>query len=145
MGQEPDAIDPLAAAENGGQDHLGCGYWSEENDAWKTDGMALGALGVDPDTKAAMILCTTYHLSAFASREESTTPLWDSADLFIGVSVFAKVSGCEKPERVACNCPGVRDVLRRDVVRTVITVREMRRVVSRCNAYCRAVSGRLSQ
>lgn len=93
--QEPDEIEPAAEAESGAQDHLGCGFWSEDSDEWKTDGMALGAIGVDPDTNAAVMLCATYHLSAFASREESTAPLWDTADLFPDFTVFAKVRGSE--------------------------------------------------
>ncbi|CAM9187348.1 unnamed protein product, partial [Hapterophycus canaliculatus] len=87
---EPYAIEPGTEAKYGGQHHLGCGYWSEDSDAWKTYGMALGSLGVDLDTNAAIMLCTTYHLSAFASREESTTPQWGTDDLFMDVSVFVK-------------------------------------------------------
>lgn len=56
--------------------------------------MALGALGMDLDTNAAIMLCATYHLSAFtSSREESTTPQWETADLFLDISVFTKVGG----------------------------------------------------
>lgn len=53
--------------------------------------MALGALGVNPDTKFAVMQCTTFHLSAFAGREDSTTPQWNTADLFIDFRILAKV------------------------------------------------------
>ncbi len=53
--------------------------------------MALGALAVDPETDSTVMQCSTYHLSAFASREESTTPQWNIADLLTGFSILAKV------------------------------------------------------
>ncbi|CAM9110513.1 unnamed protein product [Ectocarpus fasciculatus] len=62
--------------------HVGCAYWSEVSGDWKTDGMVLAALGVAlDDTHAVVVECATFHLSAFAGREDSTTPTWSTADL----------------------------------------------------------------
>lgn len=72
-------------------EHLGCGYWAEDGGFWRTDGMALGALGMDPDTDNTVLQCATYHLSAFASREDSTAPQWNTADLLTGFSILAEV------------------------------------------------------
>ena len=72
-------------------EHLGCGYWVEDGEYWRTDGMALGALGMDPDTENIFIQCATYHLSAFASREDATAPQWSTADLLTGFSILAEV------------------------------------------------------
>eukprot|EP00752_Nemacystus_decipiens_P006052 g5462.t2 len=70
--------------------YLGCGYWSANGGVWKTDGMALGALGVNPDTNAAVMQCATFHLSAFGSREDSAAPQWNTADLFTDFRILAK-------------------------------------------------------
>lgn len=93
--QDQVAIDVRGGTETS-VGYLGCGYWSENEGVWKTAGMALGALGVNPDTNAAVMQCATYHLSAFASREDSTTPQWNTADLFItDYRVLAKVWNAE--------------------------------------------------
>ncbi len=72
-------------------EHWGCGYWSEAGGTWRADGMSLGGLTLDPDTGSVAIRCVTYHLSAFASRGDSTTPQWSTADLFTDISMLAKV------------------------------------------------------
>ncbi|CAM9100172.1 unnamed protein product [Ectocarpus sp. 8 AP-2014] len=62
--------------------HVGCAYWSEDSGDWKADGMVLAALGVTLDnTHSVVVECATFHLSAFAGREDSTTPTWSTADL----------------------------------------------------------------
>ena len=71
--------------------HLGCGYWSEEESDWRTDGMVLGSIGAELGGNAALVECNTFHLSAFASRQDSTTPQWSTADLLIDFSVFGEV------------------------------------------------------
>lgn len=53
--------------------------------------MSLGALELDSDTGSIAIQCVTYHLSAFASRGDSTTPQWNTVDLLTDFSVLAKV------------------------------------------------------
>lgn len=75
--------------------YLGCGYWSENDGVWKTDGMALGTLGINPDTDAAVMQCATFHLSALASREDSTTPQWNTADLLTDFRILGKVGNAE--------------------------------------------------
>lgn len=72
-------------------EHLGCGYWSEDGGGWRTDGMVLGALEGNPETNNAVALCATFHLSAFASREDSTTPQWNTAELLTGWTILAQV------------------------------------------------------
>ncbi|CAM9396526.1 unnamed protein product [Ectocarpus sp. 4 AP-2014] len=62
--------------------HVGCAYWSENSGDWKTDGMVLATLGATLDnTHSVVVECATFHLSAFAGREDSTTPTWSTADL----------------------------------------------------------------
>ncbi|CAN0463201.1 unnamed protein product, partial [Ectocarpus sp. 12 AP-2014] len=62
--------------------HVGCAYWSEDSGDWKTDGMVLAALGATLDnTRSVVVECATFHLSAFAGREDSTTPTWSTTDL----------------------------------------------------------------
>ena len=72
-------------------EHLGCGYWTEDGGYWGTDGMSLGALEMDPSTENIVMQCATYHLSAFASQQDSTTPQWNTADLLTGFSILAQV------------------------------------------------------
>lgn len=85
-------VDMEVRGENEAQrDYLGCGYWSEGSGGWRTDGMALGSLGDHPDTNTAVIQCATFHLSTFASREDSATPQWNRDDLFIDFRLLAKV------------------------------------------------------
>lgn len=81
--------------------YLGCGYWSEDDNGWRTDGIALGALGVNPDTNIAVMQCATFHLSAFSSHEDSTTPQWNTADLFIDFRILAKVGEGKTYQSVA--------------------------------------------
>ncbi|CBJ29023.1 conserved unknown protein [Ectocarpus siliculosus] len=88
---EPDAIDLGADIEKGDVGHLGCGYWSEESGSWETDGVVLGSLERDLDSTAAVIQCATYHLTAFTSRVDSTTPQWNTLDLVTDFTVLAQV------------------------------------------------------
>lgn len=71
--------------------HLGCDYWSEDGLEWRTDGMVLGSIGIELGGNAASVECDTFHLSAFTSRQESTTPRWSTADLLTDFSVFGEV------------------------------------------------------
>lgn len=53
--------------------------------------MALGSLGRDLDSSAAVIQCATYHLTAFTSRVDSTTPQWNTLDLVTDFNILAQV------------------------------------------------------
>ena len=57
--------------------------------------MALGAVGANPETSTTVMQCATFHLSAFASREDSATPQWSTADLFNGFRILAMVRNAE--------------------------------------------------
>lgn len=85
MGQEPLSTDLEVEGENP-LSHVGCAYWSEDGD-WKTDGMVLAAL----DEALDVVECATFHLSAFAGREDLTTPTWSTADL-TDFSILAEVN-----------------------------------------------------
>lgn len=83
--------------------HLGCGYWSEENGDWRTDGVVLGAIRMEQDGVAASVDCDTFHLSAFASRQDSTTPQWSTADLLTDFSIIGEVGRGESVvDNIAC-------------------------------------------
>lgn len=71
--------------------HLSCGYWSEDDGDWRTDGLALGSIGTELDGNVALVTCNTFHLSAFTSAQDSTTPQWSTADLLTDFSIFAEV------------------------------------------------------
>ena len=71
--------------------HLGCGYWSEDRNDWRTDGIVLGSIGMELGEKAAFVECDTFHLSAFTSRQDSTTPQWTTSDLLTGFSISGEV------------------------------------------------------
>lgn len=92
--QDQAAIDVRGGTETS-VGHLGCGYWSEDGGGWQTDGMALGALGVDPDTSTTVMQCATCHLSAFASRGGSAAPQWNTANLFTDFRILAEVRNAE--------------------------------------------------
>ncbi|CAM9609633.1 unnamed protein product, partial [Ectocarpus fasciculatus] len=87
---EPDTIDLGGDIDKNDVGHLGCGYWSEESGTWETDGMALGSLGRDLDSSATVIQCATYHLTAFTSRVDSTTPQWNMLDLVTDFNILAQ-------------------------------------------------------
>lgn len=75
-------------------DYFGCGYWSEDGGDWKMDGIAISALEEDLDANTAVIECTTYHLSAFARKEISTTSQWDTSDLFTDFFSLRQTVSC---------------------------------------------------
>ncbi|CAM9100098.1 unnamed protein product [Ectocarpus sp. 8 AP-2014] len=87
---EPDAVDLGADIDKDDIGYLGCGYWSEESGSWETDGVVLGSLGWDLDSTAAVIQCATYHLTAFTSRVDSTTPQWNTLDLVTDFTILAQ-------------------------------------------------------
>lgn len=93
--QESESTD-VGLETEGLVDHLGCGYWSEHAGDWRTDGMVLGALRMDTNGDVPLVECDTFHLSAFSSRQDSTTPEWRAADLLTGFSLFGEV-GCRVP------------------------------------------------
>lgn len=53
--------------------------------------MVLGTIRMELDGIAAVVECDTFHLSAFASRQDSTSPQWSTADLLAGFSIFREV------------------------------------------------------
>ena len=71
--------------------HLGCGYWSEDESDWKTDGTVIGGVKMEPGRDVALVECDTFHLSAFTSRRDSTTPEWSTADLLTDLRIFKEV------------------------------------------------------
>ena len=71
--------------------HLGCGFWSEDSGDWRTDGMVLGAIETAQDGEATLVECDTFHLSAFTSRQDATTPQWSTVDLLEDFSILSKV------------------------------------------------------
>lgn len=71
-------------------DHVGCAYWSEGSSEWKSDGLMLDTLIVDSG-KMPVIECAAYHLSAFVPRGDSTSPHWNTVNLFDGKVLFTAV------------------------------------------------------
>lgn len=54
--------------------------------------MVVGSIGLEElGGNAALVGCDTFHLSAFASRQDSTTPQWSTADLLTDFSVWGQV------------------------------------------------------
>eukprot|EP00752_Nemacystus_decipiens_P006064 g5472.t1 len=87
---DPESID-VGLETEGLMGHLGCGCWSEDGNGWRADGMVLGAIRMELDeNNADLVECDTFHLSAFTSGQDSTTPQWSPANLLTGFSVLAE-------------------------------------------------------
>ncbi|CAM9773342.1 unnamed protein product [Scytosiphon promiscuus] len=81
-----------------------CVSWSEDRGAWETVGIAVGGLETE-SVGSVDAVCETYHLSPFAvSEDDSTSPIWNSADLLGGIGVLQQYGAESWPAILFLSC-----------------------------------------